>query len=52
MALAFSPPIANYNDRRYDVIRTLEESGGVPHLTVYVDRVGYVSRCPSWLDQA
>ena len=27
MKLAFSPQIANYNDRRYDVIRTLKELG-------------------------
>ena len=41
MAFTFSAALANYNDRRYDIIRNLEEPGGVPHFEVYVDSSGY-----------
>jgi hypothetical protein len=32
MAFTFSAALTNYNDRRYDIIRNMEEPGGVPHL--------------------
>lgn len=37
MAFTFSTFIGNHLDRRYPVVRNLEEPGGVPHLDVYVD---------------
>jgi Ca2+-binding RTX toxin-like protein len=43
MAFAFNATHGNYNDRRYDVIRNLEESGGVPSLTAYKDSKGYAT---------
>ena len=43
MAFTFSTALANYNDRRYDIIRNLEEPGGVPHLEVYVDSSMYAT---------
>ena len=43
MAFTFSTALGNYNDRRYEVIRNLEESKGVPKLTAYKDSKGYAT---------